>query len=296
MRIGTYNVFEFRYGMGDVLDTLLGMRCDVVGLQEVPTSERGGDYYGDSDDDDSDEGGKGSHLDGYLEEECGARVVTARASQGIGNTLLIKGDSSRVKRIELWRGSWPMRSAAVASVASDIGRVNVCSVHLDDQREMVRLDQFKRLEAELDGRGPSIVFGDFNALRESDYGAGRWSEIERARSRAGIEWARHELMAYIDSIGWIDLVRLGHAGSLEAYADSLRRPLPVDLTRTSRFDTRVDYIFATESLAKKLAVTGYEVVRSGASDHRPVVVELALAPKAPKKRVIARGAGKRATG
>lgn len=285
MRVGTYNVYEFRdrhanENMGGVIDTIELMDCDVVGLQEVPLTERSG-YYGDESDESD-----GSYLDGYLSDALSVRAITASASQGLGNTLLVRGKASGVRRVDLWRHGSPMRSAAMAYVPSDVGRVNVCTVHLDDRREMARLEQFRALEAELSWRGPSLVFGDFNALRESDYDERRWDEIEQARSEAGIEWARHELTAYIDSLGWVDLVRLGVAGSMDRYADSLRRPMPRGLTETSRYGTRVDYVWATPDLARKVRVTAFEVVPSDASDHRPVVVE--IEPLRQKKRRAAR--------
>lgn len=272
MKVLTYNVCGFRYGFDAVAEALAREACDVAGLQEVPTV-RGSD-------------------EAVYEVAAGASVVTAEASQGIGNSLLIRGPHGRARRASLWSSTGPARSAVMAPLASDVGRVTVCCVHLDDRGESRRLAQLESLDASLGSR-EAIVLGDFNALRESDYEPGRWLEIERARREAGLQPARGDVMEYIDRAGWVDLVRLWHAGGHGRYAASLRDPLPRRLTETSRHGTRVDYVFATPGIARKIAVRSCRVAGWHGSDHQPVVVDLGPlpAPAATRRRPARRADG-----
>lgn len=263
MKVVTYNVCEFRHGFRNVAEALAAEACDVAGLQEVPTRR---DAAGALDD---------------VASACGASAVTAEASQGIGNSLLIRGPHGRARRASLWSRTGPARSAVMAAVDSEVGRVTVCCAHLDDRGESRRLAQLEMLDAAIGSRD-AIVLGDFNALRESDYEPGRWREIERARDAAGLQPARGDVMAYIDRAGWVDLVRLWIAGGHARYAESLRDPLPRHLAETSGYGTRVDYVFATPGLARRLAVKSCAVAPWHGSDHQPVVVDLEAMP-APRR-------------
>lgn len=260
MRLCTLNVHDWVDGLGrgncERIEALLStLDCDVVALQEVSRSR---------------------HLEGVAEA---LKMHVQRApAWWADNALLTRARPRWSGAIELDAGPGELRSAAIAGMDTDFGVVVVAATHLDHIAENRRVRQFELLEEALRVRGEAaFVLGDFNALRRSDYEPARWDAIDRVRARNEWESPREDLMRAMDAQGWVDLVRLHRAPSLEAYTDALATPMPTHLARTSRFDTRIDYVMASRTLAPKLRVTAVEVIDSDASDHRPVVVDVSAA-------------------
>jgi len=176
-----------------------------------------------------------------------------------------------------------LRSAVRAGVTLGEVRVTVAATHLDVHDEAVRCAQYAQLAAALPRDAPALLLGDFNALRPDDYDLQRRQEVTDKRRDAGLDPPDDALMRRLDAEGWFDLVRLAAlGGGVEGYAEALRTPLPRGLTATSRFATRVDYIFGNAALLARFAVTSAIVGDSDASDHRPVAVTLCPRGDAPR--------------
>jgi endonuclease/exonuclease/phosphatase family metal-dependent hydrolase len=260
MRLCTLNVHDWVDGVGrgncERIEALLTtLDCDVVALQEVS---------------------RGSEVE-RVAEALKMHVQRAPAWWA-DNVLLTRARPRWSGAIELDAGPGELRSAAIAGMDTEFGVLVVAATHLDHIAEHRRVRQFEILEEALRVRGEAaFVLGDFNALRRSDYEPARWDAIDLVRARNEWESPREDLIREMDTRGWIDLVRLHLASSLEAYTDALATPLPTHLARTSRFDTRIDYVMASRTLAPRLSVSAVEVVDTDASDHRPVVVDVCAA-------------------
>lgn len=252
MRLCTLNVHDWvdgrGQGNGERIEALLSaLACDVVALQEVPR-------------------------EGTLERVAAALKMHVQRAPAwwADNALLTRARPRWSGALELDAGPGELRSAAIAGLDTEDGVVVVAATHLDHRAEYLRVRQFDLLQDALTLRGEAaLVLGDLNALRASDYEPARWEAIAEVRRRNDWEAPSEELMQRIDALGWVDLVRL-HAGP------TLDAPLPARLTATSRFETRIDYVMASRALAPRLRVTAVDVIETDASDHRPVVVDVAL--------------------
>lgn len=252
MRLCTLNVHDWvdgrGRGNGERIEALLSeLACDVVALQEVPR-------------------------EGRLERIAAALKMHVQRAPAwwADNVLLTRARPRWSGALELDAGPGELRSAAIAGIDTEHGVVVVAAAHLDHISEHRRVRQFELLHEALGLRGEAaLVLGDLNALRASDYEPARWEAIAEVRRRNDWEAPSEALMQRIDALGWVDLVRLYAAPTPDA-------PLPARLAITSRFDTRIDYVMASRALAPRLRVTAVDVIESDASDHRPVVVDIAL--------------------
>lgn len=255
LRLCTWNVHGWCDAAGEPADELIvadlrAMDSDLVALQEVP--------------------------DAVTLARLAGRLGYAHAfapADYAGNALLSRRSWGEVRSLEL--GGGEMRSAVSARV--DLGGVAVwiLATHLDVHEEAQRCAQYARLVAALPRAEPAIVLGDFNALRGSDYDPRRRAEIDARRRLARVEARSDALMNRLDGDGWFDLVRLALArGDTRGYAASLQEPLPAPLAATSRFDTRVDYLFGNTALLERFVARHPRVGDGRASDHRPVLLDL----------------------
>ncbi|MEO1273370.1 MAG: hypothetical protein AAFX99_35240, partial [Myxococcota bacterium] len=102
---------------------------------------------------------------------------------------------------------------------------------------------------------PEIWVGDFNALTREDYNASAWRDIVAVRKRNRWEAPQTAATEWMRKAGFIDCWR---AAGCEG---------PVS---TCRFDTRVDYIWASPDFLDQWALTQCIAVHSDASDHKLV--------------------------
>lgn len=257
VRVVTWNIHGGCDAQGETafergVETLRALRVDVAALQEVP-SAAGLARLGDA-------------LDRH--------AVWAPAGYA-GNGLLTRA-APEDPRVVALDGGGELRSAACARVSLGGVAVTVAATHLDVHRERARCAQYEALAGLLRGAAPALLLGDFNALRMADYDLRRREAIAAKRELSRLEAPRGDLMARLDGDGWYDLVRVAAAGGdLGAYAVLRDAPLPDALTATSRYGTRVDYVFGNAALLARFAVTAALVGDGAASDHRPVVVTLA---------------------
>lgn len=233
-------------------ETLRSLRPDLAALQEVPS------------------GGSLARIGDAL----GRFTLWAPADYG-GNGLLTRA-APRDPRVVALDAGGELRSAACARVTLAGVPVLVAATHLDVHRERARCAQYEHLAGALRGATPALLLGDFNALRMADYDPRRREAITAKRALSLLEAPLGDLMERLDGDGWYDLVRLAAAGGdLGEYTAALGAPLPEALAATSRYETRVDYVFGNAALLARFAVTGAFVGDGAASDHRPVVVTLA---------------------
>jgi len=267
MRICTLNVHEWadaswRDNRDRVLALLREIDADAVGLQEV-SRRHGRDDVQD-----------------WLADELGMHATDAVAHDII-NTVLTRAAPS--ERFEFDLSSY--RAAAVAVVPSEFGNVAICCTHLDHVDEARRMGELETLRDALGSLPDAVVgcfvMGDFNALDLRDYPKKRLAEIAEEREGNGWEPPEGVLLEELHDLGWVDLARAGLLPRPRVW--HARKPLPAWATQTSRFDTRIDYVFATPRLAERLRVTAVRVPPFGGSDHNPVVVDLAPA-EAPRPR------------
>ena len=99
--------------------------------------------------------------------------------------------------------------------------------------------------------------------------------VRAARARHDREEPRNDVVAQMDALGYVDLLRLGRAPAPDAYRDALRTPLPDGARATCWAKTRVDYAWASPGAMTLRSLARADIVETDASDHHAVVVELA---------------------
>ncbi len=154
----------------------------------------------------------------------------------------------------------------------DKSTFTVYVTHLDHTAEAVRLLQLRVARQWLvrDRNRPHIVMGDFNAISLWDF-AERPRDYERladhtkgANLRAGSNGP--QVIAQMEKSGYVDLLRHHSTPGQQSYIPATDTYL------------RIDYIFASESLVPRARACAIWQEQPGteASDHRPVLAELAL--------------------
>lgn len=257
VRLATFNVHNWADAKGRgnasrVARLLAPMQLDAIALQEVT---RGGELE-------------------RLAGELGMHAVTAPAGWGM-NALLTRQPLSAVRAVTLDARGAEARSAVVAVMETERGAVGLCATHLAHEREATRLVQLRQVLEAMEGLpAASVLLGDLNALRPTDYAPKRWQEIERVRALGRWEAPLGDVVAALDAAGWVDLARLSEAGGLADYEARLVDPMPPERSRTCRYGTRVDYAWASRELAASVASVAVDTPVTDASDHSPVVVTL----------------------
>ena len=235
LKIATLNVHG---GLGPrlrgLLSLLAGLDVDVLCLQECASS-----------------------LVPLLEQHLGASWsgLWAPATYN-GNALLSRLPLADGAALVLRSSHLEARSAALASVSGPRGPVLVCCTHLDHVSAAARLEQWADLQARVPALVEGVLCGDLNALTRSDYTDARWAAIAAERAASRWEPPQTVLTDALHAAGFRDAAEGHPVGS------------------TSRFGTRVDYVFLGPRCP--LAVTDHRIVDGVAiSDHNAVIVTLA---------------------
>ena len=112
------------------------------------------------------------------------------------------------------------------------------------------------------GNPAQIWTGDFNALTKEDYSPAFWDEVSRIRENNRWELPQTDLTREVKGYGFIDT--WAHVG----------QPPPI---KTCRFDTRIDYIYATPNLVNDetspFRLVSVKHIQDDASDHNMVMAE-----------------------
>ncbi|CAM9681311.1 unnamed protein product [Choristocarpus tenellus] len=250
LRLATYNVHGLSR-FSNVLQVLRDSEADVVALQEV--SERGCKR---------------------LVEQLGWADCAFSPATFMGNGIISRFPLE-VYQIGQLQSKWgdETRSAAVVTVLGLSTPLRLCATHLDHVDERARMEQAQSLLRELekilgtnDGRA-FIVAGDFNALTRIDYSTEQWKEIEDHRKANFWEAPQVELMEMLR-------VDQGFEDAKQFKGDDGGHQ---DKGGTSRFGTRIDYIFRGTKCPWSFVPGSYKIV-SGmpASDHNLVRVDVQL--------------------
>lgn len=156
----------------------------------------------------------------------------------------------------------PSKKAALEVTLVDRnGRhVTVFVTHLDHRTEPQRMSEVNALlKITALVKTPHVILGDFNALRRSDYTDDEWNTIARVRKESNWEAPRVDVTSTMEQSGYVDVLAM-HNGR--------------DIVPTSRFNTRVDYIYATKDITSiSSAVVVSELNKS---DHKPVVAVIKI--------------------
>lgn len=245
MRIGTFNVHAWADASGrsrvdDIIDVVRAARADVFVLNEVLSP--GGPLL-------------------RLADAVGLQAYFGAAGYGGNAVLAPAGSTARTVALHV-----PGGEARSAVIVGPCAGVHVVGVHLDHRAEQLRLRQLELLLRALDGVGPHVIAGDLNAMDLRDYPPDEQRHIVAARARVGWEPATNDVLRRLGAAGYVDTARF------DVDDDA---PLPSSRTSTCWVGTRIDHVWLDPRLAATARVVDFHVVDTDASDHRPVVVELA---------------------
>jgi exodeoxyribonuclease-3 len=166
-------------------------------------------------------------------------------------------------------GFW--HSAIHTVVQDGIGPLHVWNVHLNPGNEDQRLAEAKLLMSLIDPDEHTVIMGDFNSLSRTDqYPENLIGELTaKGITKFGTANLRYDVTDFFTEAGLVDV-----AASLASRTNTVPTPANQDIYHAA--ELRLDYMFATQGLAK--AIKGIEVVKSPLtdiiSDHFPIVAAL----------------------
>jgi len=151
--------------------------------------------------------------------------------------------------------------AEVKNEAGDFLFYLTC-IHLVPKYSELRFEEIVRISEDLaqlfHADKPQLWMGDFNTLSRADYSDEEWSKIVQIRRNNGRKAPLNNVIETIEKLGFSD--NWTKAG----------KPEP---RTTSRFDTRVDYVFSSESFNKAWTLQSFNHFPYEASDHSFVLAE-----------------------
>lgn len=129
----------------------------------------------------------------------------------------------------------------------------VSNIHLNYKDEKIRINEYENIYEKIEYytyEYPSILLGDFNSLTKTDYDDKQWAHIYNTRKKGLWELPQTKLTDIITK-EWYD------AGKQD------KKP-------TSRYDTRIDYIYT-----KNINVICYNIVKTipNISDHNLISIK-----------------------
>lgn len=259
MRIATWNVNSIRSRIERVIPWMQRAEVDVLAIQETKTRE--------------------DQFPFFRFEEIGYEVAHHGLNQWNGVAI-----ASRVGLTEVRAGfpDAPVWGEALAPearhLAATCAGIRINSVYVPNGRNLLdphmayKLDWLARLRdaaAEWATEGPTMILGDWNiAPRDEDV----WS-MEFYADKSHVSPAERTAFAAVLEAGYVDVVRPLHPGpKVYTYWDYQQ------LRFQKGRGMRIDFILTTPDVAGR--VTGALIDREerkgkGASDHAPVVVDLA---------------------
>jgi len=141
----------------------------------------------------------------------------------------------------------------------------ISCIHLFPKYSELRLEEVQRIKSDLaplfNKDSPQIWAGDFNTLCQSDYSEEEWNDILELRKTTGREVPSSDVTNAMEALGFRD-------SWVEA-----NKPPP---RTTSRFDTRVDYVYTSQSFNKSWSLKSLLHFPHDASDHSCVIATFAL--------------------
>jgi len=138
-------------------------------------------------------------------------------------------------------------------------------IHLFPKYSELRLEEVQRIASDLTplfkADAPQIWAGDFNTLSQGDYSEEEWSNILSLRQETGREAPSSDVTDSMQTLGFRD-----------SWIED-NKPPP---RTTSRFDTRVDYVYTSESFNKSWDLKSILHFPHDASDHSCVIATFSL--------------------
>ncbi|SDN56948.1 endonuclease/exonuclease/phosphatase family protein [Allokutzneria albata] len=265
MRIAGYNVMSGGFDgydhetatprrLPELKAAVAELRADVVGLidtfrwDEVFTTEELGEHFG---------------YEHVFHVRLGDERLTELGHDN-GLTLLSNVELADVRVVRI-----ATRNAIAARVLGE-EELTIVLVYLDDLSEDVRLAQVRALAEEIDVNEPTIVLGDLNSLKAGeapDLSGYAESNPAAAAALAPVvaDMRRGEVVALLESLGLRDADPVG-------LPTIPTRLFPVQLDRAL---LRLDYCFHSPSVAVRDFAVPDSVTFQKASDHLPVVFDVA---------------------
>lgn len=241
LTIATYNVKRFEMAdSSSIVRVLSEHDIDVCGMQEVPGKKALEDLL---------------HGSGFACLYLGPYWTYGNAFVYRVDRVRVVPQTSKMHILKDGQGKKAAHEAEFEDIATG-RRMKLCVTHLDHRTEPQRLSEWNRLQ-QLMSPDVNVLLGDFNALRQSDYTADELQAIIETRKTNNWEAPQFSLTNAIEACG---------------FEDALHRFTPHP-TPTSRFATRVDYIWIRNVICEAATV-----IESPAnqSDHKPVCVQITL--------------------
>lgn len=165
-----------------------------------------------------------------------------------------------------------MRAGIVAVIKTELGEISFIGAHLTPYAEDLRLPEIDLLAKQQKNYPNKVLIGDMNSLSPHDgyneniIGSFNGMQLKKFTTNGKLRFdAINKIMSY------------GYADTALIFNKQKEYTAPTSINEYhAHFNMRLDYIFVSESLKKK--VTNYSVIKNPltdkASDHYPVVVEL----------------------
>ena len=162
--------------------------------------------------------------------------------------------------------------SAIHSVVQDgTEPLHIWNVHLNPGNEDQRVAEAKLLMSLIDPDQRALIMGDFNSLSRTDkYPEDLIGELTaKGITKFGTTSLRYDVTDFLTEAGLVDV-----AASLTSRTNTVPTPANQDVYHAA--ELRLDYMFATQGLAK--AIKRIEVIKTpltdAISDHYPVVATL----------------------
>ena len=191
---------------------------------------------------------------------------------GDSNTRFKLATLSRVPIIEshvYTEGFW--HSAIRTTIQDDGEALDVWNIHLNPEDEDSRLAEAAKLIDMIDSEVPAILMGDFNSLSEHDQYPDNLAEtlVAQGIRKFGNGRLRFDVTNFFVEHGLVDL-----AATLGTASTTVPTPANTDMFHATKM--RLDYMFATKSVAQKVQEfeTPKDALTDAISDHYPIVATL----------------------
>ncbi len=134
----------------------------------------------------------------------------------------------------------------------------------------------RRLSDLFEDEHHQIWAGDFNALTRTDYSDAQWQEVCDVRRRNRWEAPCVDVTARVKApsqeAGEEDARQAGGLGMVDCWEEAGKS----GELRTCRFDTRIDYVFASRSFLDAHKLVKCQHIVDSASDHNMILAEFEL--------------------
>jgi endonuclease/exonuclease/phosphatase family metal-dependent hydrolase len=220
------------------IDLFKSIKADIICLQEIPkvTAKK-------------------------IQELTSYYIVWVAAGY-LGNAVLskypiIKNEGIKLESLLTKQHTDEFRSAIKVTIEcgtnKDLQSITLISTHLDHLHEETRLAQLAILKEHI--TDVDFLIGDFNSIYVEGYDAKKIEQINAVRRNNNFQLVRGDIIREI--VKW--------KFNIHPFVDN-----------TSRFDTRIDFIFWKKESKWFSRETIYDTIQDGFTDHKMVIAELTL--------------------